>query len=225
MRRREFLAGVATTTAMPLATRAQERVPRVGVMTGGTSETMGRRIAAFTQRLREFGWIDGRTVAIEYRWTQGSRERATEIATEFARINVDVIVASGTPLVMAARQATTVIPIVFANAADPVGSGLVASLARPGGNITGLSNQQADTSTKRLALLPELIPGLRRIGFMGNTDNPPILLEMREVQGAARGLGLECENFEIRQARDIGPAFDAVRGRGWRGPTWSSRRC
>jgi putative ABC transport system substrate-binding protein len=213
MRRREFLTLLGCAGALPLAAHGQERMRRVGVLTSGTSETMGRRVAAFAQRLRELGWVDGRTVAIEYRWTQGSRERATEFAAELARLSVDVIVTAGTPLVVAAKQAMPAIPIIFANAADPVGSGLVASLARPGANVTGVSNQQADSSTKRLALLRELIPSLRRIGFMGNTGNPPILLEMREVQGAASALGLECETFEIRQAVDIGPAFDVVRQR------------
>jgi putative ABC transport system substrate-binding protein len=215
MRRRDFIMLLGGSAAWPLAAHAQQpaKLPTIGLLSSSTSATTGQLITAFVQRLRELGWIEGRTINIEYRWTQGSRERATEIAAQFVRLNVDVIVTAGTPLVMAARHATAVIPIVFANAADPIGSGLVASLARPGGNVTGLSNQQSDSSTKRLALLREVIPNLRRVGFIGNTDNPPVLLEMREVQGAASALGLECETFEIRQVRDIAPAFDALKQR------------
>ena len=216
MRRRKFitlLGGAAA--AWPVVARAQQTpsLRRIGVMTGGTSETMGRRIAAFAQRLNELGWIEGRTIAFEYRWALGNPERAAEIVAEFARLNIDVIVTSGTPLVIAAKRASPAIPIVFANAADPVGSNLVASLARPGGNVTGLSNQQADSSTKRLALLREVIPNLQRLAFMGNTDNPPIQVEMREVQRAAGTMGLEYEAFEVRQPSDIAAAFDMLKQR------------
>jgi putative ABC transport system substrate-binding protein len=190
MKRREFITLLGGAAAWPLAARAQQtaKLPMIGVLGSSTSATTGQLVTALAQRLRELGWIEGRTINIEYRWTQGSRERATEIAAELVRLNVDVIVTAGTPLVMAAKHATAVIPVVFANAADPIGSGLVASLARPGGNVTGLSNQQSDSSTKRLALMREVIPNLRRVGFMGNTENPPVLLEMREVQGAASAL-------------------------------------
>jgi putative tryptophan/tyrosine transport system substrate-binding protein len=145
VKRRAFITLLAAgAAAWPLAARAQQsaKVPTIGLFSSSTSATTGRRlITAFVQRLRELGWIEGRTINIEYRWTEGSRERATEIAAEFVRLNVDVIVTAGNPLVMAAKHATAVIPIVFANAGDPIGSGLVASLARPGGNVTGLSNQ------------------------------------------------------------------------------------
>jgi putative ABC transport system substrate-binding protein len=215
VKRRQFISMLGGAAAWPLAARAQQvaKLPTIGVLGSSTSATMGRRVTAFVQRLRELGWIEGRTIVIEYRWTQGSRERAAEMAAEFVRLSVDVIVTSGTPTIMAAKQATAVIPIVFANATDPVGSGLVASLGRPGGNVTGLSSQQLDSSAKRLALLREAVPNLRRVGFMGNTDIPPILIEMREVREAASALGLECETLAIRQAHDIAPAIDELRQR------------
>ena len=165
------------------------------------------------QRLRELGWIEGRTVAIEYRWAEGRSERFAEIAAEFVRLKVDVIVTSGTAPVLAAKQATSVIPIVFAVAGDPVGTGLVASLARPGGNVTGLSLQATDLAGKRLELLREVVPGLRRLAIMANVGNPAAVLEMGEVQAAARTLGLEVATFEIRRAEDIAPAFEALKGR------------
>jgi putative tryptophan/tyrosine transport system substrate-binding protein len=213
LKRREFitlLGGAAV--SWPLVARAQQapRLPTIGFLGSGTPATLGSRVAAFVQRLRELGWIESRTIAIEYRWAESRSERATEIAAEFARLKVDVIVTSATLMVMAAKQATAVIPIVFANASDPVGSGLVASLAQPGGNVTGLSNQQHDIATKRLALLREAVPDLRRVAVMGNTDSPPVRLEMQEAQAAAGTLGLECATVEIRRAREIAPAFDAL---------------
>jgi putative ABC transport system substrate-binding protein len=165
------------------------------------------------QRLRELGWIDGSNVAIEYRWGEGRNERFAEIAAEFVRLKVDLIVASTTPAVIAAKQATSVIPIVFTTAGDPVGTGVVASLARPGGNVTGLSNQLSDTGSKRLELLREVVPSLRRLAIMGNVGNPGAVLDMREIQATAPMLGLEATTFEIRRAEDIAPVFEALKGR------------
>jgi putative ABC transport system substrate-binding protein len=130
------------------------------------------------QRLRELGWIDGRNVAIEYRWGEGRNERFAQIAADFVRLKVDVIVTAGTPQVLAAKQATSVIPIVFAVAGDPVGTGIVASLARPGGNVTGLATLAADLAGKRLELLREVVPGLGRLAIMGNVGNPLSVLEL-----------------------------------------------
>jgi putative ABC transport system substrate-binding protein len=169
--------------------------------------------AVFVQRLRELGWIEGRTIAIEYRWAEGSSERAAEIALEFVRLKVDVIATSGGPNVAAAKRETSVIPIVFAAAGDPVASGFVASLARPGGNVTGLSNQQTDTAGKRLELLREVVPGLRRLAILGLVGNTAIVQEIGEVQAAARTLGLEVVTSEIQRAEDIAPAFEALKGR------------
>jgi putative tryptophan/tyrosine transport system substrate-binding protein len=162
-------------------------------------------------RLREFGWIEGRNLAIEYRWSEGRPERNAEIAAEFVRLKVDVIVTFG-GAVPALKRATTVIPIVFAIATDPVESGYVASLARPGGNVTGLSVQQADLAGKRVELLREVVPGLHRLAIMVNVA-PAALLEMGEVQAAARTLNIEVVPLEIRLAGDIAPAFQALKAR------------
>src|SRR5450755_2949475 len=155
MRRREFITilGGATVT-WPLVARAQQaaKLPTIGVLVPGTPASHGKWVAAFVQRLSELGWIEGRTVAIEYRWGEGRTERYAEIAAEFVRLKVAVILAGGTEAAIAAKQATSVIPIVFPTAGDPVGSGLVASLARPGGNATGLSNLGTDLAAKRLEI-------------------------------------------------------------------------
>jgi putative ABC transport system substrate-binding protein len=157
--------------------------------------------------------IENRTIAIEYRWAEGREERFTEIAAEFVRLKVDVIFTYATPPVIAAKRATSVIPIVFAVAGDPVNAGLVASLARPGGNVTGLSAQQRDLVGKRLELLREVVPGLRRLAIMSNADNPGTVLEMGDVLTTARTLGLDVVTLEIRRAEDIAPAFEALKGR------------
>ena len=164
------------------------------------------------QRLHELGWTDGRTVAIQYRWAEGRAERSAELAAELARLKVDVIVTGGNAA-LAAKQASSAVPIVFALVDDPVGMGLVASLARPGGNVTGLSFQAADLAGKRLALLREVMPGLRRLAIMANVEYPNAASEMREVQIAARTLGIDAATFEIRRAEDIAPAFEALKDR------------
>ena len=215
MRRREFITLLAGAAAgWPLAARAQQAaMPVIGFLVAGTPLSHGQWVAAFVQRLRELGWIEGRTIAIEYRWGEGRNERFAEISAEFVRRKVDVIVTSSTAAVVVAKQATSVIPIVFAVAGDPVGTGLVASLARPGGNVTGLSMQQTDVAAKRLELLREFVPGLRRLAILGNVDGPAVLLDMREVQTTARPLGLEVVTSEIRRGEDIAPAFETLKGR------------
>src|SRR5262245_36668658 len=216
IRRRQFitlLGGAAA--AWPLAARAQQpgKLPTIGFMGQTTRSAASEWTAAFVQRLRELGWIDGRNVAIEYRWGEGRNERFAEIAAEFVRLKVDVIFTAGTPQVLAAKQATSVIPIVFATAGDPVANHLVASLARPGGNVTGLSVQSNELAGKRLELLREVVPRLRRLAILVNVGNPVSLLELGEVQAAARTLGLEFHTLEIRRAEDIAPAFKALEGR------------
>jgi putative ABC transport system substrate-binding protein len=214
--RRELIAALGGGAAMwPLAARAQQpaKLPTVGYIGSATPATQGQWAAAFVQRLRELGWIESRTVEVQYRWAQGRSERAAEFAAEFARHKVDVIVTSGTALIVAAKQATSVIPIVFAAAGDPVGTGLVASLARPGGNVTGLSLQQTETTGKRVELLREVAPSLRRLAILANVDSPAVVLDMREVQTTARMLGLEVIILEIRRGEDIAPAFEALNGR------------
>jgi putative ABC transport system substrate-binding protein len=216
MKRREFiilLGGAAA--AWPLAARAQPppKLPTIGVLGPTNAEVAGQWTAALAQRLRELGWIEGRTIAIEYRWAQGRAERAAQIADEFVRLNVDVIVTAGTMNVAAAKQATPTIPIVFAAVPDPVGYGIVASLARPGGNATGLSNQSIDLAAKRIELLHDAIPGLRRMAVMINPASPGAKFEFVENQAAAAALGIELVTREIRRLEDIAPAFDAIRGR------------
>jgi ABC-type uncharacterized transport system substrate-binding protein len=212
--RREFITLLGGVAAWPLAARAQQpaKLPTIGFLGTAAASAWAPWTAAFVQRLHELGWIGGRTVAIEYRWAEGREERYGEIAAEFVRLKADVIVTVGTAAA-AAKQVTSVIPIVFAVAADPVGSGLVASLARPGGNATGLSLQQTETTGKRLELLREVVPGLRRLAILGNVGYPAAVLDMNEVQVAARRLGLEVvDKLEIRKPEDVAPAFDALKG-------------
>jgi putative tryptophan/tyrosine transport system substrate-binding protein len=214
MRRRDFLGVLGGATAWPHMVRAQQpgKMQTVGFLVGGTPSSHGRLVAAFAERLRELGWTEGRTVALEVRWAEGRYERFAEIAAELVRLRVDVIVTSGAAVV-AVKGATPSIPIVFAGSGDPLGIGLVASLARPGGNVTGISMQQVDITSKRLDILRELVPGLGRLAILANIDSPNAILEMKEVAAAARKLGLEVVTSEIRQAADIAPALDALEGR------------
>ena len=169
-------------------------------------------MVAFSQRLRELGWIESRTIAIDYRWADGRSDLFDEIAADFVQRRVDVIVTAGTAAVFAVRKATSVIPIVFAAESDPVGSGLVDSLARPGGNATGLSLQQSDLAAKRLELLREVLPNLRTLAIMANAGAAGAVLEMREVAATARTLGIDAKTVEIRRVEDISPAFEALKG-------------
>jgi putative tryptophan/tyrosine transport system substrate-binding protein len=215
MKRRDFIAGLGgASVAWPLVARAEQvpKLPTIGFLGAGSPATWSHWTAAFVQRLRELGWNEGRTVAIEYRWAEGRSERFAEIASEFVQLKVDVIVTSG-GAVLAVKQSTSVIPIVFALATDPVGLGFVASLARPGGNVTGLSSQSADTANKRLELLREVVPGLRRLAIMGNVGYPGAVLEMGEVQTTAKTLGLEVVLLEIRRAEDIARTFETLKSR------------
>src|SRR5262244_2126305 len=213
MRRREFITLLGGAAACPLVAHAEPwKVPTIGFLGTSTPSAWSQFIPALVQRLRDLGWVEGRNVAIEFRGAEGRTDRYTEIATEFVRLKVDVIVTSG-GAVLATKQATSVIPIVFALALDPVGSGMVASLAQPGGNITGLSIQSTDLCSKRLELLREIVPDLRRLAILGNTSNPNALGEMAEVQATARSLGfVEVITPKIRRAEDIAPAFEALNG-------------
>ena len=216
IRRREFIGALGgTALAWPLAAWAQQptKLPTIGYLGALSPSAESRRIAAFGQRLRELGWVEGRTVAIEYRWAEGRSERFAEFAAEFVQLKVDVIVPEGTPATVAAKQATSVIPIVSPAMGDPVGGNLITSLALPGGNVTGLSNQKLDLADKRLELLREVVPGLRRLAIMVNAGNAPAVLEMREVQATARNQGHQVATFEIRRAEDIAPIFEALKGR------------
>ena len=213
MRRREFILALGgAAAAWPLAVRAQQgkTLPTIGFLGASTSSNWNHWTTAFVRRLGELGWIEGRTVAIDYRWAEGHSERLAEIAAEFVRLKVDVIVTVGSGA-LAAKQVTSAIPIVFAAATDPLGGGLVASLARPGGNATGLSMQASDAVGKRLELLRELLPDLRRLAIIGNVDYPATVHEIAEVRAAARTLGLDVDVLEIRRAEDIAGTFPALK--------------
>src|SRR4051794_3840404 len=196
----------------PLATRAQQAMPVIGFLGASSSAAWSHWTAAFVKRLRELGWIEGRTVTIEYRWAEGRSERFAEFAAEFVRLKVDVILTVGSA-VPAAKQATATIPIVFALASEPVGSGMVASLARPGGNVTGLSlSQSSELAGKRIELLREAVPGMRRLALIGNIAAPTTLLETAAAQEATGRLGIEVDVLEIRRAEEIVPAFGTLKG-------------
>jgi putative tryptophan/tyrosine transport system substrate-binding protein len=215
MRRREFVTLLVGAAALPLAAHAQQpgRLRTIAFLGPNTHSAASEWVAALVKRLRELGWTEGRTITIEYRWAEGREERFAEIAAELVRLKADVIVTSGTQAVMASKNATSVIPIVFATAGDPVGTGLVGSLARPAGNVTGLATLANELVGKRLELLREIVPGLRRVAIMGNVANPYMTLELGEVQAAARTLGLETITLEIRRAQDLAPAFEALKSR------------
>jgi len=210
MRRRQFNAFFAGALAWPIAARAQPaKLPTIGFLGAGGQSAWTHWTAAFVQRLNELGWVQARTVNIEYRWAEGRTERFREIAAEFARLKVDVIVTVGSA-VPALKDATSTIPIVFAVAVDPVGSGMVDSLARPGGNVTGVSIQETELAGKRIELLREILPGLRRIAVIANVGYQASVLEVTEVRGVARKFGLDVKLLEIRRAEAISPAFDAL---------------
>jgi len=212
MRRREFITLLGCAAAWPPAALAQQpgKVPTIGYLGGTTAALSSQATAAFSQRLRELGWIEGRTITIEYRWAEGRSERFAEIAAEFVRLKVALILTTGDEQSLAAKQATSTIPIVFAIGGDPVDVGLVASLARPGRNITGLSNQLTDAVGKRIGLLHEAVPGLRRLAILAHV-NPLSTLESAGAEAAARPLGLEVLMLKVRQAEDIALGFDALK--------------
>jgi putative tryptophan/tyrosine transport system substrate-binding protein len=214
--RRKFLTALGgAAAAWPLAARAQQagKVPTMGLLGANNAAAQSPWTAAFLQRLRELGWIEGRNLAVEYRWAEGRDQRAAELAAELVRRKVDIIVVNGTPQILAAKEATSTIPVVFVGAGDPLGTDLVASLARPGGNLTGLSLQQTDTSTKRLELLREVVPGLRRLAILAHVGSPNAVLEMDEIQRTAGALSVEVVALKIRQAAEIAPAVETIKGR------------
>jgi putative ABC transport system substrate-binding protein len=215
MKRREFIALAGTAVTWPLAVRAQKttKIPTIGLLSSSTAAAERPRRDAFLQRLGELGWVEGRGVMIEARAAEGIVERAGEIAAEFARLKVDAIVLAGDAQGIAVKRAAPDIPIVLAAAGDPVGNGLVASLARPGGNVTGFSVQLTDTAGKRIELLREIVPNLRRLAILGNSSNPVVGLELGAAQSAARTLGLDTVRPEFGRAEDVPSAIEALNGR------------
>ncbi len=213
-RRREFIAAAGSAAAWPFAARAQQtKKPIIGLLGGASASAQALWTAAFVDRLRELDWVEGKTVAIQYRWVEGRFERSPAIIAEFVQLKVDVIVTHATPNVVAAKQITSVIPIVFPSVGDPVGNGIVSSLARPGGNITGLSVRSVDLAQKLVELLHEFLPNLGRLAVFLHVGNPVSLLQVKEVQAAARGFGLDVAITEIRKAEDIAPAIEVLKGR------------
>jgi putative ABC transport system substrate-binding protein len=192
--------------------RAQQpaKLPTIGLLIPGMRAVHGPWFASLVQRLQELGWIEGRTVAIQYRWAEGRSDRYDEIAAEFVRLKVDLIVTTG-PAAQQARRATSVIPIVLPLSGDPVGAGLAASLARPGGNVTGLSIMQNDLAGKRIELLRDVVPDIRRLAIMVNAGFPDAVLEANEPQAVARSLGLEIATLKIWRAEDIVPALESMK--------------
>jgi putative tryptophan/tyrosine transport system substrate-binding protein len=189
------------------------RPARIGFLGATKHAAWSEFITPFEKRLRELGWIDGHNLEIDYRWAEGRQDRYEKIAKDFARRAVDVIVTSGTPTVMAAKRATKSIPIVFAAAGDPVGTGLVASLAHPGGNVTGMSNGQTDLAGKRLDVLREAVPGLGKLAILGNRASANVRLEMDAIQKRARKLGIATLICDIRRQPQIAPAIKRLKGK------------
>jgi putative tryptophan/tyrosine transport system substrate-binding protein len=213
MTRRELIKLLsATIAAWPLVAQAQQGTPRhIGVL-GADATVWNSWTVAFVARLQELGWIEGDTIDIEYRWAGASSKRVSDFTAEFLRRHVDVIVTYGSAVAVL-KQATTTIPIVLAVAFDPVSAGLVSSLAQPGGNITGLSIQQPELIGKRLELLREVIPQLRRLAIMANANYAPPMLEAERVRATAHALDLEAARLEIWRSEEIVPAFEAIRGK------------
>jgi putative ABC transport system substrate-binding protein len=213
MRRREFIAVLGGAAAWPELVRAQQVVKTIGFMSGGSSSAFGPLVAVLVGRLRELGWVEGANLVIEYRWADGLFARLRDYATEFVHNKVDVIIAEGTVSAIAAKQSTRTISIVVPVASDPIGNKLIDSLAHPGGNVTGLSIQATDLAPKRLELLREIVPGLTRLGIMGNFESPNAVVELKEAEGTARALGIEAKHIGIRYAEDIASVFGGLKGR------------
>jgi putative ABC transport system substrate-binding protein len=208
MKRRAFVVSMAGVALSPNRTRAQpSKGPTIAII--GTSETAWRRqTASFEHRLAELGWMPGRTIEIDYRWTEGDGQKIRAAAEAVVANKVAMIVAAANA-VATTRKVTASIPIVFPLAIDPVGAGFVDTLAKPGGNVTGLSMQAADLSGKRVELLRRALPGLKRLGVLANLSNPGVVRELTECQAAARAFGIEPVAFDIRRADDLDAALAA----------------
>jgi putative tryptophan/tyrosine transport system substrate-binding protein len=213
MRRRDFIVLIGA-AACGRAARAQQpdRRRRIGVLdsTAETDPDSKGRLAAFLGGLQERGWVQGRNLTVELRYAEGKLDRLPSLAAELVSANVDVIVAAGTEPIQAAKRATIAIPIVMATIGDPVGTGVVASLARPGGNVTGLSLLATDLSAKRLELIKEVLPNLARVAVLWNPNNASVTLKFQEIETAGRELGVQVASFEARDARDLEIGFATV---------------
>ncbi len=211
-----LIALAVSLVVAPLVADAQPaaKVPQIGFFSTDSpaSEVARYYLEAFRQGLRELGYVEGQNIAIEERFAAWRDERLAELAAELVRLNVEVIVTQAAPATQAARHATGIIPIVFTNVNDPVGQGIVASLARPGANVTGLSTLSSPISGKRLELLKEAVPGVARVAVFWNSANPAFALMMREMQSAAHALGLQLQSLEVQRPDDLDRAFEAAIG-------------
>jgi len=213
MKRREFISLVGAAAAWPLVARAQQvgKTPQIGYLGVSSPSLEPHYVEAFRQKLRELGHVEGKNIAIEYRWAEGQDDRLPNLASELVRLKPDVIVTTGTPGAVAAMQATKTIPIVMASSADPVGSGLVASLARPGGNVTGFTILGPELEGKRLELLKQAVPGLSRLAVLWNPSNPGIVSYFETVKNAGRALQISLGPVvEVRRSDELDSAFTAI---------------
>jgi len=206
MKRREFISGLAISAALPLAVYAQQKMHRIGVLLVTGPQVMG----PYREALRKLGYIEGKDIEFDVRSAQGQASRLSELAAELVRSKVDVIVAALTPAVTAARRATSDIPIVMAPAGDPVGTGLISSLARPGGNITGLSGTAAEASAKNLELIREFVPGARRVGVIIDVNDPFSKPFLEQIQEGAKTTGFEIHQIQIRGSDELEGAYAAL---------------
>jgi putative tryptophan/tyrosine transport system substrate-binding protein len=212
MRRREFITLVGSAAAWPLAARAQKagKAPRIGFLGLASPSTFASRLEAFRLGLRDFGYVEGTSITVEYRWAEGRYERLPELAAELVRSNVDLIVTHATPGSLAAKRATTTIPIVMALIGDPVAAGIVASVARPGGNVTGQSFFNAELRAKRIELLKEVMPRLKEVAVLLNADNPATGPEFQAMEMAAQSLDIKLQPFRLRGSSELVGAFEGM---------------
>jgi putative tryptophan/tyrosine transport system substrate-binding protein len=211
MRRRDFIALLGSTLVLPSAHAQHART--IGLLGSGSEAAQQEWTAAFVRRMAQLGWTEGGNLKIAYRWADGRYERFAEIAAELVKLKVDLILTHNTVPTLVVKQATSSIPIVFATAGDPVGSGIVASLARPGGNVTGLSGQASDTAGKRIELLREMTPGLEHLGVLTETGNAYAVLDVKEVHRAARSFNVQVQTVELGPSDKIDVAINSLKGR------------
>ena len=208
--RRKFLIATGALFAVRLAHAQQPRKATIGFLSVNSRTAMSARTEAFQQGLRELGYVEGKNILVEYRYADAKPDRLSALAAELVRMNVHVIVTEGTTATRFAKEATSTIPIVMAQDPDPVGTGFVASLARPGGNITGLSNIRSELSAKRLELLKEAIPGLARVAVLGTLSTPGTARELRETELAAEAFKVQLQYLDVKSPQDIESAFRAA---------------
>lgn len=204
------LGAMLSALSLPAEAQQAKKIPRIGYLGSNTPAATSAFVDAFRQGLREFGYVEGQTIAIEYRWAEGNFDRLPDLAAELVRLRVDVIFAAAAPSIKAARQATNAIPIVFEMLADPVSAGFVSSLAKPGGNLTGVAGLAPELSGKRLELLKEIVPRLNRVAILGNPGNPNFRPVLTETETAASALGLQLHVLEVKEPVKLQSAFSAM---------------